>query len=130
MSGGAGVYNECILKKHKQVSINVQNSLLYSYGVLLNGVVWLSSVSQVSDLNAFKDFNIYVWIIVFTQSFIGLVMSIVMKHSNNITKLFIVASSALLTTILSVTLLSITIGWYFGVSLLFFVLSLSLYYRV
>lgn len=39
----AGVYSEYILKRHKQLSLAVQNMILYIFGVMLNGFLYILS---------------------------------------------------------------------------------------
>ena len=120
ISGLSGVYSEYILKLNYNDSILIQNIYLYIYGTFFNFVAcgiefefftlppyrWL-----VSDV--FKGFNLFTWIIVFTQVFNGILMSIVMKYSNNITRLFVISCSLVVTTVLSVVIFSLKLNFCF-----------------
>lgn len=132
LSGLAGVYNEWILKKFYSESLHLQNIYLYSYGTLLNFSPAFSSsiLSFGSDrfVNPFRGFSIYTWLIVITQALNGLFMSIVIKHSSNIIRLFVISFSLIVTAILSIFIFHISFNIYFFISFLTMVSSLSLYY--
>ena len=132
LSGLAGVYNEWILKKHYSDSLHLQNIFLYSYGTLLNFVPAMSTSLVVSHrvyfLNPFRGFSLYTWLIVFTQALNGLFMSVVMKHSSNIVRLFVISFSLIVTALLSLFIFHMSFNIYFFVSLLTMTGALSLYY--
>ena len=135
ISGLSGVYNEYILKRNYLDSIFVQNIYLYVYGSLLNFIVCLIDFihineSEIFDLITwynyfFKGFSIYAWTIVITQVFNGFTMSIVMKYSNNITRIFVISSSLVVTTVLSVLVFSLKLNLYFYFG--FFTILLAIY---
>ena len=132
LSGLAGVYNEWILKKHYSDSLHLQNIFLYSYGTLLNFVPAMSTSLVVSHqvyfLNPFRGFSLYTWLIVLTQALNGLFMSVVMKHSSNIVRLFVISFSLIVTALLSLFIFHMSFNIYFFVSLLTMTGALSLYY--
>ncbi|CAF0923111.1 unnamed protein product [Adineta ricciae] len=131
-SGLAGVYNEWILKKHYSESLHVQNIYLYTYGTLLNlipsvGIPLLKSQS-LSQLNIFKGFSIYTWLIIITQALNGLFMSVVIKHTSNIIRLFVISFSLVVTAVLSVLVFGLTLNIYFFSSFAAMTCALYLYY--
>ncbi|KAL5005521.1 hypothetical protein ScPMuIL_018977 [Solemya velum] len=104
VSGLAGVYTEYILKNQYETSLHLQNILLYTFGITLNGGVWLTNHlrQETSERkNLFEGYSTYTWIIIATQACNGLIMSAVMKHSSNIMRLFIISTAMIVTTLLS-----------------------------
>ena len=132
LSGLAGVYNEWILKKYYSEPLHVQNIYLYTYGSLLNlvpAVVWPLLTSQsLSQLDLFRGFSVYTWMIIVTQALNGLFMSVVIKHTSNIVRLFVISFSLVVTTLLSVAVFSLTLNLYFFVSFTSMTVALWLYY--
>ncbi len=132
LSGLAGVYNEWILKKHYTESLHLQNVFLYSYGTILNLIPTLSSsmlTSQTTQfLNPFRGFTFYTWLIVITQVLNGLFMSVVIKHSSNIIRLFVISFSLIVTALLSFFIFHISFNIYFFISFVTMTCALSLYY--
>jgi probable UDP-sugar transporter A4 len=130
ISGLAGVCNEFLMKLNFKDSIYMQNIYMYTYGVLFNMIATVSlftaslernetikarssgNLEQLTDF-FFTGFNVYTWLLIATQVFNGLSMSIVMKHSSNITRLFIISSSMIVATFLSVTAFSLQLNAYF-----------------
>lgn len=131
-SGFAGVYNEWILKKHYSESLHLQNIFLYSYGTILNlfpvTFIFLSNSRNENIFNPFHGFSFYTWLIVVTQALNGLFMSVVIKHSSNIIRLFVISFSLIVTSLLSVFIFHITFNMYFYVSFITMIIALSLYY--
>jgi len=132
LSGLAGVYNEWILKKYYSESLHLQNIYLYSYGTILNLIPAVSSAMIISRtgqvFNPFRGFTFYTWIIVLTQALNGLFMSVVIKHSSNIIRLFVISFSLIVTTLLSLVIFHISFNIYFFISFMTMICSLSLYY--
>lgn len=133
ISGMSGVYTEYILKRHYKTSLFLQNILLYMFGIIINGGLWIiqefkSSKSGIYN-GFFRGFTVYTWIIVITQVGNGLIMSAVMKHANNITRLFIVSSSMIVTTVLSVLVFNTQLNFYFFLSLSIVIIALFLYHN-
>ncbi len=131
LSGLAGVYNEWILKKHYSVSLHLQNIYLYTYGFLLNlllaiGLPLLTSQS-LHQVNPFEGFSIYTWLVIATQSLNGLFMSVLIKHTSNIIRLFVISFSLIVTTLLSLLVLHLTLNFYFFISFAAMVCAVWLY---
>jgi probable UDP-sugar transporter A4 len=132
LSGLAGVYNEWIIKKYYSESLHLQNIYLYTYGTLLNmipaiGIPLLTSQSF-NQLNLFKGFSIYTWLIILTQALNGLFMSVVIKHTSNIIRLFVISFSLIVTTVLSVIIFDLALNVYFFASFISMMFALWLYY--
>jgi hypothetical protein len=133
LSGLANVYTEWILKKNYSQSLHLQNVFLYTYGTLLNMVVTLGVIlitySAIDLTNIFNGFSIYTWLIVLSQAFNGLFMSVVIKHTSNIIRLFVISFSLIVTTILSMTIFHMTLNIWFFISFGTMFFALSLYYK-
>jgi solute carrier family 35 (probable UDP-sugar transporter), member A4 len=131
ISGLSGVYSEYILKLNYSDSIYVQNIYLYIYGSILNLIACLIEFKfnlyndDNKSMKFFNGFNYLTWIIIGTQCFNGFLMSIVMKHSNNITRLFVISCSLIVTAVLSVLIFSLKLNFYFYFS--FFIIMIALY---
>jgi len=104
--------------------IHVHNLAMYSWGILINGVAY---ISQRKSEHPFQGFNIYTWLNVLNFVFLGLAMSVVMKHFSNITKLFIFGASMYLSTLAAVFLFHLTPSAVFIVGLSLVTVSLGLY---
>jgi probable UDP-sugar transporter A4 len=132
LSGLAGVYNEWILKKYYSESLHVQNIYLYTYGFLLNLVptigIPLLTLQSLDQFDLLKGFSIYTWLIIVTQALNGLFMSVVIKHSSNIIRLFVISFSLIVTTLLSVIVFHLTLNFYFAISFASMIFALWLYY--
>lgn len=129
ISGMAGVYTEYILKGKYETSIHMQNGLLYIFGIILNGGIWiLGTVRGDESWNLFKGYNIYTWLLVFSQAVIGLIMSAVMKHASNITRLFLISCAMLVTTFLSVLIFYLHLNVFFCASFVLVFVALYLYH--
>ena len=127
-SGLAGVYTEFILKRYRADSILIQNIYLYFYGSLFNAIGWSIENYNTSANSYFTDgFSVYTWIIIVSQSFNGLLMSIVMKYSNNITKLFVTSTSIIITVVFGVLIFSLKLNIYFYTTFILVVFSLFFY---
>lgn len=135
----SGVYTEYILKKSNDLPLSLQNILLYIFGVGINGgsyVVQALSFEHDNagtiDINAthlFSGYSYLTWIMIVTQAINGLIMSIIFKHSNNIARLFLVSSSMVVTTLLSVLLFHLSLNVYFYTAFLLVVCALFLYQK-
>ena len=133
VSGFAGVYNEWILKKHYSQSLHLQNVYLYSYGTILNllPAIGHSMLNSKTDehFNPFRGFSVYTWLIVVTQVLNGLSMSVVIKHSSNIIRLFVISFSLIVTAFLSYVIFQINFNIYFFASFFTMISALSIYYH-
>ncbi|XP_061442763.1 probable UDP-sugar transporter protein SLC35A4 [Rhineura floridana] len=126
ISGLSAVYTEVVLK-NQNLPLNLQNVYLYFFGVLLNVIIHLSSSSATGLLGGF---SIWVLIIIVSQALNGLIMSVVMKHSSNITRLFVISSSMMVNALLSVLLFNLHLTTFFFLSVLLISLAVYLYYGV
>ncbi|XP_048241384.1 probable UDP-sugar transporter protein SLC35A4 [Haliotis rufescens] len=134
ISGLAGVYTEYILKKQYETSLHVQNTLLYTFGIVLNGGVWavqeaVSGKEGERRLNLFEGFTFKTWVIVVSLAFNGLIMSAIMKHGSNITRLFIISCAMLVTTLLSVAIFQLALNMYYILAFILVVVALYMYHR-
>ncbi|CAF1114044.1 unnamed protein product [Adineta steineri] len=132
ISGFSGVYNEWILKKYYTESIHIQNIFLYTYGVIFNlipaiTVAMYSSGSSYS-FNLFHGFTFYTWIIIITQALSGIFMGVIIKHSSNIIRLFVISFSLIVTAVLSVFIFNIHLNIYFFITFVTMMCALSIYY--
>ena len=132
LSGLAGVYNEWILKKYYSESLHVQNIYLYTYGTVLNLIptigIPLFKSQSLYQLNLFKGFSIFTWLIIMTQALNGLFMSVVIKHTSNIIRLFVISFSLIVTAVLSVIIFGLALNFYFFTSFISMMCALWLYY--
>ncbi|XP_054841515.1 probable UDP-sugar transporter protein SLC35A4 [Eublepharis macularius] len=126
VSGLSAVYTEAVLKA-QDLPLNLQNLFLYFFGVLLNVAIHLFSTSSTGFL---EGFSVWVLLIIVSQALNGLIMSVVMKHSNNITRLFVISSSVMVNALLSVLLFRLHLTAFFFLSVLLIGLAVHLYYGV
>ncbi|XP_067665106.1 probable UDP-sugar transporter protein SLC35A4 [Haliotis asinina] len=134
ISGLAGVYTEYILKRHYQTSLNVQNTLLYTFGIVLNGGMWTvqeawGGKEEGGRVDLFEGFTFKTWAVVMSSAFNGLIMSVIMKHDSNITRLFIISCAMLVTTLLSVAIFQLTLNMYFVLAFILIIVALYMYHR-
>ncbi|NXS50863.1 S35A4 protein, partial [Balaeniceps rex] len=124
ISGLSAVYMEAILKT-QALPLSLQNLFLYFFGVLLNliGYFWSSAES-----GFLEGFSSWVLLIVVSQALNGLIMSVVMKHSSNITRLFVISCSILVNALLSVTLFNLQLTLLFFIAVSCTGLALHFYY--
>ncbi|CAF3751212.1 unnamed protein product [Adineta steineri] len=132
ISGFSGVYNEWILKKYYTESIHIQNIFLYTYGVIFNLIPAITVATYLpgssNSFNLLHGFTIYTWIIILTQALSGIFMSIVIKHSSNIIRLFVISFSLIVTAVLSVFIFNIHLNIYFFITFVTMMCALSIYY--
>ncbi|XP_010717097.1 probable UDP-sugar transporter protein SLC35A4 isoform X2 [Meleagris gallopavo] len=126
ISGLSAVYTEAILKT-QVLPLNLQNLFLYFFGVLVNlvGHFWSST-----ERGFLEGFSFWVLVIVVSQALNGLIMSVVMKHSSNITRLFVISCSILVNALLSVALFNLQLTLLFFIAVSCIGLAVHLYYGV
>ncbi|XP_046543048.1 LOW QUALITY PROTEIN: probable UDP-sugar transporter protein SLC35A4 [Haliotis rubra] len=133
ISGLAGVYTEYILKRHYQTSLNVQNTLLYTFGCSQRWTVGRTGSMEWQGgdrrLDLFEGFTFKTWAIVVSSAFNGLIMSVIMKHGSNITRLFIISCAMLVTTLLSVAIFQLALNMYYILAFTMIVVALYMYHR-
>ncbi|XP_030067407.1 putative UDP-sugar transporter protein SLC35A4 [Microcaecilia unicolor] len=126
ISGLSAVCTELILKT-QNVPLNVQNLFLYSFGIVMN----LGAHLVISPrAGFFEGFSFWVLVIIASQALNGLIMSVVLKHSSNITRLFIISSSLLVNGVLSFLLFSLQLTGLFFLAVLLISVSVYLYYGI
>ncbi|XP_005090456.1 probable UDP-sugar transporter protein SLC35A4 [Aplysia californica] len=123
ISGFSGVYTEYILKQNFELSVYYQNALLYMFGVVFNSAVWIiqalrqtTVTKDTQELYIFNGYSVFTWALIITQAATGLIMSLIMKHLNNLVRLFIVSSSPLVTTMLAHVFFSLHVPFEFVLS--------------
>ncbi|CAH2275847.1 probable UDP-sugar transporter SLC35A4 [Pelobates cultripes] len=126
ISGLSAVYTEMTLKK-QDIPLNMQNIFLYSFGIAMNLIAHITSSPQDSF---FDGFSIWVWIIIVSQALNGLIMSAIMKHSSNITRLFVISFSMLANGLLSYILFQMQLTALFFSAVILIGLAVYLYYGV
>ncbi|XP_078316025.1 putative UDP-sugar transporter protein SLC35A4 isoform X2 [Crassostrea virginica] len=133
VSGMASVYAEYILKKQKEMSLHFQNIMLYTWLILINTIFWFYEEVRDESIDdtryfIFRGYSMTTWSIVVTQVYVGIAMSVILKHASNITRLFVVSSSLSVTTILSVLVFGLHLNSFFFTSLGLLLLSLYLFH--
>ncbi|XP_077122242.1 putative UDP-sugar transporter protein SLC35A4 [Ranitomeya variabilis] len=126
ISGLSAVYTEVTLKAQK-IPLNLQNIFLYSFGIIVNFLLHFTG----SHRGGFLDgFSIWVWLIIISQALNGLIMSAVMKHSSNLTRLFIISFSMLVNGLLSYLLLQLWLTPLFFIAVLLIGFAVYLFYGI
>ncbi|XP_059163274.1 probable UDP-sugar transporter protein SLC35A4 [Physella acuta] len=125
ISGFAGVYTEYILKKDSKASLPLQNCYLYSFGILFNFCMWYIQGEEQS--NFFHGYTKYTWLVIVSQAVNGLVMSLIMKHSSNIVRLFVITSAIPVATVLSILVFQLQPGFEFFIVVVIVILAIYLY---
>ncbi|NWY70681.1 S35A4 protein, partial [Erithacus rubecula] len=126
ISGLSAVYTEAVLKS-QALPLSLQNVFLYFFGVLLNLMGSLWSGTEGGFLEGFSP---WVLLVVLSQALNGLIMSVVMKHSSNITRLFVISCSILVNALLSVALFNLQLTLLFFMAVACIGLAVHLYYGV
>ncbi|KAM6923699.1 putative UDP-sugar transporter protein SLC35A4 [Xenentodon cancila] len=126
VSGLAAVYTERVLKSQK-LPLSLQNLYLYVFGVAINGLSSLSSVT--GDKSFLEGYSWVVWVIIAGQAANGLLMSVVLKHGSGITRLFVISSSMLVNALLSWLILGLQLTPFFPLPVTLIGLAAYLYYR-
>eukprot|EP00672_Neobodo_designis_P024523 CAMPEP_0174834128 /NCGR_PEP_ID=MMETSP1114-20130205/4647_1 /TAXON_ID=312471 /ORGANISM="Neobodo designis, Strain CCAP 1951/1" /LENGTH=385 /DNA_ID=CAMNT_0016068031 /DNA_START=229 /DNA_END=1386 /DNA_ORIENTATION=- len=105
VSCGAGVWNEHIVKTFN-VSVNAQNSMMYSWGVAINLVLFFmlpaTTVGGKADTGFFEGYNWTVMGVIAANGSVGLVITAVYKYADVVVKTFGLAGSTVTLFILEV----------------------------
>eukprot|EP00658_Telonema_sp_P-2_P053268 TRINITY_DN4174_c0_g1_i10.p1 TRINITY_DN4174_c0_g1~~TRINITY_DN4174_c0_g1_i10.p1 ORF type:complete len:368 (-),score=116.30 TRINITY_DN4174_c0_g1_i10:234-1337(-) len=111
VSGFAGVFNEYIMKQGvgADLSMHLQNVLLYSWGILLNGSAALF-YSSGAPSPGFETATQTMWWIMFVLNgaFHGLVIGAVIKYLSSVFKLFMSACAIFVAGLLQLVLFNAT----------------------
>lgn len=82
-----GVLNEKMLKKDGEThSVHLANSVLYCYGVLLNGILLLGRCAVTQRRNAFSDYDGFVILLILLTTVTGLAISFLLKLLDNLVR--------------------------------------------
>jgi UDP-galactose transporter len=127
LSGFAGVYFEKILKGTSQ-SVWLRNVQLGALGVVI-GLITLAiqDGGEVADKGFFFGFDAVVWVVVFLQSFGGLVVAVVVKYADNILKGFGTSAAIVLSCVASVFLFDLHLTLQFSLGTTLVVLAVYMY---
>ncbi|CAG06283.1 unnamed protein product, partial [Tetraodon nigroviridis] len=124
VSGLAAVYTEKVLKREK-LPLSLQNLYLYVFGVSINGISAYMSGNQRSFLEGYSG---VVWAVIAGQAANGLLMSVVLKHSSGITRLFVISCSMLVNALLSWIILGLQLTPFILLPVCLIGLAAYLYY--
>ncbi|PAN23929.1 hypothetical protein PAHAL_4G134200 [Panicum hallii] len=133
LSALAGVYTEYLMKKNND-SLYWQNVQLYTFGVIFN-MGWLiyGDFKAGFELGPwwqrlFNGYSVTTWMVVFNLGSTGLLVSWLMKYSDNIVKVYSTSMAMLLTMVLSIYLFSVkaTIQLFLGIIIC--IISLQMYF--
>ncbi|RZB49697.1 CMP-sialic acid transporter 1 isoform C [Glycine soja] len=109
LSALAGIYTEFLMKKNND-SLYWQNIQLYTFGTLFNMARLLADDFRGGFENGpwwqriFNGYTITTWMVVLNLGSTGLLVSWLMKHADNIVKVYSTSMAMLLTMILSLFL--------------------------
>ncbi|XP_074140810.1 putative UDP-sugar transporter protein SLC35A4 [Sminthopsis crassicaudata] len=124
ISGLSSVYTELLMKRQR-LPLALQNTFLYSFGVLMNLGLYMGGGPGPWLL---EGFSAWAALVVLSQALNGLLMSAIMKHGSSITRLFVFSSSLIVNAVLSATLLHLQLTAAFFLALLLIGLAVHLYY--
>lgn len=102
LSSFAGVYNELLLKKDGHLhSIHLQNSLLYSWGVVFNAISTIViDREKVFQYGPFVGYNRWVAALILNNALTGLCISAVLKMCNNLVRVFAHTAAIIVTALI------------------------------
>lgn len=87
ISSGCSVYNDHMLKRANRISMHTINMLLYGFGFLMNGAVYVyTDYHQGHFFSGFDEFPTY--FVLLCQALFGMAVSAVYKFSDAIVKTF------------------------------------------
>lgn len=129
MSGLAGISTEYILKRQYKLSLHLQNTLMYCYGMIFNLWAYSTSHRSLPPAQGFlSGYSKWTVVIIFCQAMNGLILSAVMKHSSNLIRLLIIACAMIVNTVLSMTIFSLQLNLYFNIAFILVIVALKLYH--
>jgi UDP-galactose transporter len=90
LSSLGGILNEALLKRDGQLhSLHLQNSLLYAWGVVISATALaLGDEHEIETKGLFHGYDMRVLLLIVTQAVTGLSISVVLKLTSNIHRVF------------------------------------------
>ena len=129
-STSSSIYIELNYKKTQELSIFYQNLVLYTYGVLVNGIYLVLTYDKADyEYGFFAGFDIYVVQVLVSQSAMGVSLSFIFKFLDNIVYVISLTVAMLATTIISVLYFDFNCTFEFICALVLVMISIYLYYR-
>lgn len=107
LSGSFGnIYSEKVMKDHFATSIHVQNTWIYSYGVLFNGLTLLlyGNLDRIMHYGFFHGYNPFTVAIIAVNTVLGLTVSLILKHTDNMVHIFLHQITTVVVLVLSMAL--------------------------
>ncbi|CAH1782708.1 unnamed protein product [Owenia fusiformis] len=127
MSGFAGVYFEKILKGTSQ-SLWLRNVQLGFLGVVFGLITMeMNDGTKVHQQGMFHGYDFMVWLVIFLQSFGGLLVAVVVKYADNILKGFATSAAIVVSCIASMYFFDFKLSWQFIAGATLVIISVYLY---
>jgi len=127
LSGFAGVYFEKLLKGTPQ-SLYVRNIQLGFIGIVFGLIAMLvNDGNKVFSKGFFFGYDAVVWIVIFLQSFGGIMVAVVVKYADNILKGFATSCAIVLSCILCMYFFEFQLTLMFSVGAFLVMLSVFMY---
>merc|ERR1719198_2521657 len=105
LSASGGIYSEKLLKHKAKDSIHWQNIQLYSWGIAFNIIgLLLNDVTSLLESGMFAGYNFWACMVVLNNALNGLAVSAILKHADNIARVYAHAAAMLVTMVMSVNL--------------------------
>lgn len=125
MSASAGIYCEWHYKKGscKDISVHVQNVILYAWGILANYLLF----RRTQEAPMFDQFNTYAILLVLIYMCKGLAVSQIMKHFSNIVKLLVNGAAMFISFFCTWYIFGLSLTWIHIIGLLAMACSMWLY---
>jgi hypothetical protein len=97
VSSAASIYNELFLKKHSSMPLAEQNIITYAWGVCLNVTASLVTTTASKMDSLFIGFTRYTAILIGINALTGLLVSYILKEMDNMVKVYVHATSTVIT---------------------------------
>ncbi|KAJ3678668.1 hypothetical protein LUZ60_002471 [Juncus effusus] len=134
LSAFAGIYTEYILKKNNNDSLYWQNIQLYTCGAVFNlgwliiGDFKLGFEKGFWFQRIFEGYDYKTWLVVINLGSTGLLVSWLMKHADNIVKVYATSMAMLLTAVLSQFLFEVKATIQLVLGIIICIVSLQMYF--